>query len=290
QVLKPAAAPQSYSEVFVSNQSVVGNRSLRVGVDAEGLMRSVQAVFKKRGHVQHGMNPELWTLFCIICRFARQPGVFIFIFDGPEKAHTKRGKHVLSQPLWLVQHLTSMIEKFGYYHRTATGEAEVELCHLQQLGAIDLIFTEDSDVWAYGATQVVRRLTSKSIPQDLAVYSSDHIQQHLGLTTAGFILFALVNGGDYDVGLPGVGPRIAYGLAHTRLGDELLEIVNAGQAHFEARIPVWRAALIDELATNRSGFLKNCERAVAAKVPLDFPSLEIVQRYTSPASSVIDGQ
>lgn len=67
-------------------------------------------------------------------------------------------------------------------------------------------------------------------------------------------------------------------------------LAHRGRTYFEANVHVWRAALIEELTSNRSGFLKNRERAVAAKVPLDFPKLDVVLRYTSPVSSVVESQ
>lgn len=197
-------------------------------------MRSVQAVFKKQGHVQYGMNPELWTLLRIICRFARQPGVFVFVFDGPNKAPIKRGKRVLNQPLWLVEYLTSMIDKFGYHHRTVRSAAsrrrstkparytrlqatlkwsfvscrswEQSISYSPRIQTFGYMVLPRLYVGEYVQHRSAQTclplfvsLNSKSIPQDLAVYSASRVQQHLGLTTAGLVLFAIVNGGDYDV-------------------------------------------------------------------------------------------
>ena len=39
----------------------------------------------------------------------------------------------------------------------APGEAEAELAYLNQILAIDLVLTSDSDVFIFGATHVVRR-------------------------------------------------------------------------------------------------------------------------------------
>jgi Holliday junction resolvase YEN1 len=39
----------------------------------------------------------------------------------------------------------------------APGEAEAELAYLNQILAIDLVLTSDSDVFLFGATHVIRR-------------------------------------------------------------------------------------------------------------------------------------
>jgi 5'-3' exonuclease len=42
------------------------------------------------------------------------------------------------------------------YNLKAPGEAEAELAYLNQIRAIDLVLTSDSDVFMFGATHVVR--------------------------------------------------------------------------------------------------------------------------------------
>ncbi|KAL1712399.1 PIN domain-like protein, partial [Schizophyllum commune] len=281
QILESERALRSYAEVFVK-EGYTDGRLYRVGIDAEGIMHAAQAVFNKRGHVQHGMNPELWAILCLLCRFACQPAVFIFVFDGPHKVKTKRGKRVMSQPIWLVDYFKLLIKNFGFHHRDATGEAEVELCHLQKRGALDIIFSEDSDVWVYGATRVIRRSVIK---KRLAEYTAPHIYETLGLSQAGFLLFALVSGGDYDEGVAGVGPTIAHALARGPLANRLWQLIFKGRAYYKANIKAWRSDLVDELVHNRSGFLRKRERAVAAKLPKDFPRLDLVWQYAFPVSS-----
>ena len=42
------------------------------------------------------------------------------------------------------------------YNLKAPGEAEVELAYLNQIQAIDLVLTTDSDIFLFGATHVIR--------------------------------------------------------------------------------------------------------------------------------------
>src|SRR6266478_4398815 len=71
--------------------------------------------------------------------------------------------------------------------------------------------------------------------QEVALYSSHVIEDEdtVGLRRGGFLLIALLAGGDYDDGIPGCGVSIALGLAKTGLGDGLLSALEtlSGPAH-----------------------------------------------------------
>jgi 5'-3' exonuclease len=111
-----------------------------------------------------------------------------------------------------------------YYHTSfnliltlhqAPGEAEAELAYLNQILAIDLVLTSDSDVFLFGATHVMRRsvfyyhlikvLTLHS-PQDsserdnIEVYTDEGFarQSNQTLSPAGFLFIAIMCSGDYD--------------------------------------------------------------------------------------------
>ncbi|PBK89498.1 hypothetical protein ARMGADRAFT_1033065 [Armillaria gallica] len=48
-----------------------------------------------------------------------------------------------------------MVLAFGFNYHNAPGEAEVELAQMNQVGVIDVIMTEDSDVFVFGAKAVL---------------------------------------------------------------------------------------------------------------------------------------
>ena len=102
----------------------------------------------------------------------------------------------------------------------APGEAEAELAYLNQILAIDLVLTSDSDVFLFGATHVMRRsvffnhlinnLRYKQTlhsPQDsserdnVEVYTDEWFarQNDQTLSPAGFLFIAIMCGGDYDL-------------------------------------------------------------------------------------------
>jgi Holliday junction resolvase YEN1 len=204
-------------------------------------------VFSSRGrqHLQAGQNPELRVLFYRLATLSRLPISAVFVFDGDRRPKIKRGKAVRMFPHWLTTSFKKLAEAYGFYCHTvlsqlsllyhisfnfiltlhqAPGEAEAELAYLNQILAIDLVLTSDSDIFLFGATHVIRRyvfyyhlikvLTLRS-PQDsserdnIEVYTDEGFarQSSQTLSPAGFLFIAIMCGGDYD---PVYGSLITY--------------------------------------------------------------------------------
>jgi XPG I-region len=137
-----------------------------------------QAQFGFRiGHAQAGENPELRCLFYKLASFLKVPVTPLFVFDGPSRPGSKRGKRVIAKPHWLTKPFQELLEAFGfpYYtvsiHRSvvlyissksldgqqAPGEAEAELACLNRAKIIDAVITDDSDALLFGAAHVIRK-------------------------------------------------------------------------------------------------------------------------------------
>jgi Holliday junction resolvase YEN1 len=104
----------------------------------------------------------------------------------------------------------------------APGEAEAELAILNWTGIIDAVVTNDSDVFVFGATHVVRKYVTmwfyRSVDQwfeldppshspyltegkdEMDVYTAVAIVMApvVSLSLGGILLVALLSGGDYD--------------------------------------------------------------------------------------------
>lgn len=104
----------------------------------------------------------------------RHPITPIFVFDGPERPGFKRGRYVGPHVNRLTKQFQAFVKAFGFYSYTvsvilaafnlinsyfpqAPGEAEAKLAHLNRLGAIDAVMTEDSDIFVFGALVVFRK-------------------------------------------------------------------------------------------------------------------------------------
>ena len=103
------------------------------------------------------------------------PFLPLFIFDGPKRPKVKRGKKISGEKHWLVDSMKGIIEAFGFEWRMvrstffvigrrstdrppkAPGEAEAELAHLNNIGVIDAVLSDDVDNFLFGAKMVIRK-------------------------------------------------------------------------------------------------------------------------------------
>ncbi|KAF8228009.1 PIN domain-like protein [Tricholoma matsutake] len=83
----------------------------------------------------------------------------------------------------------------------AHGEAEAELAWMSREGLIDAVFTDDSDVFVFGASNVLQVVPGDSKDHQVIVYNQESICE-LGFCQEDFILIALLAGGDYSVSKP----------------------------------------------------------------------------------------
>lgn len=127
-------------------------------------------------HSQSSESPILLIFFRKLCGFLNAPVTLVFVFDGPHRPSTKRGKKVINRPLWITDYAKALIEAFGFYWHIvrmihcyfpehcfscvarvqAPGEAEAELATLNSLHWIDAIITTDSDTIIFGANCILR--------------------------------------------------------------------------------------------------------------------------------------
>ncbi|KAJ7864359.1 PIN domain-like protein, partial [Mycena leptocephala] len=300
--LGPAAETRSLLHLATIEGFRNNNRGLRtflVGVDIR--INAVIAALQAAGVFHPGIGGQklvLEKLFYQLCNFLLAPMTPVFMFDGPGRPHIKRGTRVIHRPLWLIEHLKTMISGFGYYYYDAPGEAEAELAQLNELGQIDGILTEDSDAFLFGAQLVIRTLGFgfrfiysfglPSVQHDSVIYALDSIQNTdtVSLDRAGLLLCALLLGGDYEAGISGVGPTIAHVLARLGFGQDLLNILRSFHGHeLDKYLTGWRDALRDELRTNASGLLHKCHPKLATDIPDTFPNLEVINLYLNPLTS-----
>ncbi|VDL61376.1 unnamed protein product [Hymenolepis diminuta] len=168
-----------------------------------------------------------------------------------------------------------LVELFGFPMVTSPEEAEAQCCRLQQLGLVDVVASDDSDVWVFGASLVCRHLFGgdggKAKWKPTSLYSSQDIKECLGLDRHRLIQLAMLCGSDYTNGIDKVGPIKA------------LEIV----AFFCCSYKYSNSTEIDAVLRPLVEFREFCRRRTDSrwkniKVPDDFPSEMVVKGYLSP--------
>ncbi|KAN0137252.1 hypothetical protein V8E53_004962 [Lactarius tabidus] len=238
--------------------------------------------FFHAAHGREGENPELRTLFFRCAKLVSAPFLPLFIFDGPKRPKVKRGKRISGEKHWLVDSMKGVIQAFGFEWRMAPGEAEAELAHLNAIGIIDAVLSDDVDNFLFGAKMVIRKCA-------LAHPPAQNILLIL-LTRGGLILIGLLSGGDYhQAGLPRCGPGIAHGLAKCGFGDELVKAAHSlSRDELPDFLATWREDLCAELRTNAHGHLGSKKPSLAKAVPDSFPDINVLLSYTNPITSTTD--
>ena len=198
-------------------------------------IHQLQYAFK--AHLQAGENPELRTWCYKLHRLLEIPAHVLFVFDGPHRPSRKRNVKVRPVPAKLMGAFRDLIEAYGFQWHVvspicilfmtlvcspllsqAPCEAEAELALLNCQGYIDVILTEDSDAFVFGARSVIREYVRHLHPSNgkktndfcsstytdnkgwCDMYTADRIQttDTVRLTQGGLLLLALFCGGDYD--------------------------------------------------------------------------------------------
>ncbi|KAG1887737.1 PIN domain-like protein, partial [Suillus subluteus] len=256
-----------------------GVSMMTIGVDAR--LQAFQI-----GHAQSGENPELRTLMYKLATLASVPIHAHFVFDGGDHLSVKRGKRVRLMPHWLTQGLQELLQIFRFTWSTAKGEAEADLVFLYKVGKIHAVLTEDSDTILFGAKRVLH-----VIENDDGMFKADiyHVKAlsrdpHLPLTTGHLLLWAMLRGGDYNMGgLTGCGQQVSEALLKGNLSASLMEIMTSATA---AQVPSLLETWCDCLPTILvDGTLGRKYPALAASIPVDFPSTDVIHLYLHPVTT-----
>ncbi|KAE9401362.1 PIN domain-like protein [Gymnopus androsaceus JB14] len=218
-ILKPIASTQDFAEYALEHGFIKRyhkSRTFDLGIDSSVLLDSFRAAAwsRQRGRL-HGPDTSLTQLFRILCQLSRASANCIFVYDGDGRPPRKHGRQVIKRSPMLYEQSKRLVEAFGFHVHVAAGEAEAELAVMNRLGVIHAVLTKDSDVFPYGAQLVLRVNSDACTATNLVVdvYDSQIIEQRLGLTRSGFLLFALLVGNDIDAGISGLGPQTALALA-----------------------------------------------------------------------------
>jgi DNA excision repair protein ERCC-5 len=100
-----------------------------------------------------------------------------------------------------------MLRLFGIPYMTAPMEAEAQCAELVSLRLVDGVITDDSDVFLFGGTKVLKNLFNQS--QTVELFLLTDLSRELDMERDQLIRLAYLLGSDYVDGLPGVGPVIA---------------------------------------------------------------------------------
>lgn len=263
-----------------------GIRGYRVGIDASCW------IYKQVYRHGQTKNPELASLHANVNKIFNMAMIPLFVFDGASRPNCKRTKLVRGNAHWLEEDFKRMLTAYGFQYFMAPGEAEAELAYLNQVGSIDAVWTEDSDVFVFGAARIFRVLTDDRDTFEATIYTSFNISNHteIGLTHDDLIFVALLAGGDYSSGLPGCGTKTAIQLARTGIGRDLIDAVrrlsSLEASNFACK---WVNRFKAELECNDAKQLLQRYPKLASSMPPDFPDIDVARLYVRPLTSADSG-
>ncbi|KAK9464512.1 hypothetical protein V1512DRAFT_268123 [Lipomyces arxii] len=122
-----------------------------------------------------------------------------------QRRHDRRDADQVT--LQMVQECQDLLSRFGIPYVTAPMEAEAQCAELLELGLVDGVVTDDSDIFLFGASKVYKNMFNQA--KFVECYVSSDILKELDLDRQAMINLAHLLGSDYASGLLGVGPVTA---------------------------------------------------------------------------------
>lgn len=275
------------------------SRHPRIAVDISQWLFEIVEKSKEWGFNEH--RQLIRRLAAIISSGAD----LVMVFDGPNHPRKLRNLRKLNGESAIASLAREITQKLGIPHVDAPGEAEAQCAYLQQTGIVDVVFSNDADVLAYGATSVIfyakqskAKEESSIVESDTGPLSASARDENPTLKAASSadrcikiidvklpressILRALIQGNDYDTGINRVGHEVAAQIAaeSTGFSQELAKAINAAPSQRDALLASWRERLGDELRNNTSKFLR---RKCSARIPPNFPPISIAYAFFHP--------
>ncbi|KAH8994897.1 PIN domain-like protein [Lactarius akahatsu] len=121
----------------------------------------------------------------------------------------------------MIAQIMVMLRLFGIPYITAPMEAEAQCAALVELGLVEGIITDDSDVFLFGGARVYKNMFNQS--KTVECFFLADFARELGLDRERLVQLAYLLGSDYVEGLPGVGPVVAMELLKEFSGDDCLQ-------------------------------------------------------------------
>ncbi|KAF7327682.1 hypothetical protein MKEN_00347600 [Mycena kentingensis (nom. inval.)] len=139
----------------------------------------------------------------------------IQVLNAQKRAALRDAEDVNHQ---MVSQIMMMLSLFGIPYITAPMEAEAQCAELVQLGLVNGVITDDSDVFLFGGLRVYKNMFNQS--KTVECFLMSDLARELGLERDALVRLAYLLGSDYVEGLPGVGPVVAMELLGEFPGDD----------------------------------------------------------------------
>ena len=225
----------------------------------------------------HGLIPDGNRRILRLLRLNIQ---LLFVDDGPRRPWKRNkcgGGLLTDEQVKLTINLTrQLLRRLKVPYHQAPAEAEAECSRLQALGIVDAVWSDDSDALMFGCGTLIQqhRVGKRKVEGHIRVYQARALLEKHDLDSDGFVLFAMLAGGDYNTkGLPDCGPKNAALLSNRSVG-----LAQKLQEASEGALPRWRVELQEMLRRYRK----------AIEVPFGFPESKPLNNYRNPIVSTTE--
>lgn len=171
----------------------------------------------------------------------------------------------------MINDCQQLLALFGLPYISAPMEAEAQCAELVNLGLVDGIVTDDSDIFLFGGTRVYKNMFNQS--KFVECYLGGDLEAEYGLTRQRLISIAQLLGSDYTEGLPGIGPVTA-----VELMSEFDDLNSFKQWWSEVQMGQ-RSKQDDAGSAFRKKFRRNASKLF---LPPSFPDPRVDEAYLHP--------
>ncbi|KAI0171194.1 DNA excision repair protein [Pestalotiopsis sp. NC0098] len=175
----------------------------------------------------------------------------------------------------MITECQALLRFFGIPYITAPMEAEAQCAELVNMGLVDGIVTDDSDIFLFGGTRVYKNMFNSN--KLVECYLGSDLEKELSLSREQLIALAQLLGSDYTEGLPGVGPVTAVEILSEFPGHEGLEAFRDWWKEVQLEN---RPKEADAVSSFRKKFRKS--QATKLFLPLGFPNPAVREAYVKP--------
>ncbi|KAK6347245.1 DNA repair protein rad2 [Orbilia brochopaga] len=174
----------------------------------------------------------------------------------------------------MIQECQQLLQMFGIPYITAPMEAEAQCAELVQLGLVDGIVTDDSDIFLFGGMRVYKNMFNQA--KFVECYLATDLENEYSLDRKKLIRLAHLLGSDYTEGLPNVGPVTALEiLAEFGGGDDALHEFRAWWTKIQSGI--------SDPGDDRSKLKKSLKKlSDKLFLPMSFPDDRVDAAYLNP--------
>ncbi|BFZ63168.1 DNA repair protein rad2 [Saitoella coloradoensis] len=171
----------------------------------------------------------------------------------------------------MIKECQELLRHFGLPYVTAPMEAEAQCAALVEMGLVDGVVTDDSDVLLFGGTRIYKNMFNQA--KYVECYLMDDLKREYNLDREKLIKLAHLLGSDYTEGLPSVGPVTALELLADFEKD-------GGLKGFKRWwLDVQRGKDVDSTTPFRRKFKKNAHKIFLGT---SFPDPRIDEAYLQP--------